>query len=107
MIKLSVVIITLNEEKNIGRCLDSVKEIADEIVVVDSGSTDDTEAICKSYGARVIQHSFEDYVNKRILLMRRLFTTISCRLTPMKLCRKSCFNPLKMPKRILTPTAIQ
>jgi glycosyltransferase involved in cell wall biosynthesis len=65
MIKLSVVIITLNEEKNIGRCLDSVKEIADEIVVVDSGSTDDTEAICKSYGARVIQHSFEGYVKQK------------------------------------------
>jgi len=37
MVKLSVVVITLNEEKNIGRCLESVKGIADEIVVVDSG----------------------------------------------------------------------
>jgi len=36
--KLSVVIITFNEEKNIGRCLDSVKEIADEIIVLDSYS---------------------------------------------------------------------
>ncbi len=65
MIQLSVVIITLNEEKNIGRCLESVKEIADDIVVVDSGSTDNTETICKSYGARVIRHPFEGYVKQK------------------------------------------
>ena len=65
MVKLSVVIITLNEEKNIGRCLESVKNIADDIVVVDSGSTDKTEAICKSYGARVILHEFEGYVHQK------------------------------------------
>jgi glycosyltransferase involved in cell wall biosynthesis len=39
---ISVVIITLNEEHNIGRCLESVKEVADEIVVVDSLSSDRT-----------------------------------------------------------------
>jgi len=65
MIQLSVVIITLNEEKNIARCLDSVKDLADEIVVIDSNSTDSTEAICNLYGARVIQHSFEGYVNQK------------------------------------------
>lgn len=65
MVKLSVVIITLNEEKNIGRCLESVKKIADDIVVVDSGSTDKTGAICKSYGARVILHEFEGYVHQK------------------------------------------
>ena len=65
MIQLSVVIITLNEEKNIARCLDSVKEIADEIVVVDSYSTDNTEVICKSYGARFIQHAFAGYIEQK------------------------------------------
>ena len=49
MKKLTVTIITLNEEKNIKRCLDSVVPIADEIVVVDSLSTDKTEAICNEY----------------------------------------------------------
>ena len=49
MPQLSVVIITFNEEKNIGRCLDSVKNIADDIVVVDSFSTDKTEEICKAH----------------------------------------------------------
>ena len=45
MLKLSVVIITYNEEKNIARCLDSVLSIADEIVVVDSYSKDDTNCM--------------------------------------------------------------
>jgi len=50
--KLSVIIITLNEELNIARCIDSVKEIADEIVIVDSGSTDKTESIVLSKNAK-------------------------------------------------------
>ncbi len=49
MNKLSAVIITYNEERNIKRCLDSLTGVADEIVVVDSFSTDRTEEICKSY----------------------------------------------------------
>lgn len=53
-IKISVAIATFNEEENIGRCLDSVKNLADEIVVVDGSSTDKTREIAKSYGARVI-----------------------------------------------------
>ncbi|MCO6500960.1 MAG: glycosyltransferase family 2 protein [Vicingus serpentipes] len=48
-VQLSVVIITFNEEKNIKRCLDSVVGIADDIVVVDSFSTDNTKQICESY----------------------------------------------------------
>lgn len=47
--KLSVAIITFNEEKNIKDCIDSVLEIADEIIVLDSFSTDKTEQIAKSY----------------------------------------------------------
>ena len=58
MAALSVVIITLNEEKNIRRCLESVKDIADEIVIVDSLSTDQTKNICKEFGARFIEQKF-------------------------------------------------
>ena len=65
MKQLSVVIITLNEEKNIARCLKSVEEIADEIVIVDSDSTDKTPEICKSFGVRFIKHPFEGYVKQK------------------------------------------
>lgn len=61
MVALSVVVITYNEEKNLSRCLSSVKEVADEIVIVDSASTDSTVGIARSFGARVIDHPFEGY----------------------------------------------
>ena len=61
MTKLSAVIITFNEEKNIGRCLASLKDIADEIVVMDSFSTDATVEICKHYGAAVFQQKWKGY----------------------------------------------
>jgi glycosyltransferase involved in cell wall biosynthesis len=65
MVKISVVIITFNEERNIARCLDSVKEIADEILVVDSLSTDGTKHICHSFGARFIEHPFQGYIEQK------------------------------------------
>lgn len=65
MIKLSSVIITLNEERNIGRCLESLAGIADEIVVVDSGSTDNTQAICKSFGVKFIINPFEGHIEQK------------------------------------------
>lgn len=65
MIPLSVVIITYNEEKNIGRCLDSVKEIADDIVVVDSFSTDRTKEICDSKAVRFVQHKFQGHIEQK------------------------------------------
>lgn len=53
--KLSVVLATYNEEKNLGGCLASVKDLADEIVVVDGSSIDKTREIAKNFGARVIK----------------------------------------------------
>lgn len=58
---LSVIIITFNEEKNIGRCIDSVKELADEIIILDSYSTDTTIEIAKGKGAVVHQQYFQGY----------------------------------------------
>ncbi len=65
MIKLSVVIITLNEEKNIGRCIDSVIDFADDIVIVDSFSTDRTEEISITKGARVIKQKFLGHIEQK------------------------------------------
>ena len=65
MERISVCIITLNEEKNIARCIHSVAGIADEVVVVDSGSADQTVAIAASLGARVIHHPFEGHIPQK------------------------------------------
>jgi glycosyltransferase involved in cell wall biosynthesis len=51
---LSVALAVFNEEENLGRCLESVKEIADEIIVVDGSSSDRSVEIAKSFGAKVI-----------------------------------------------------
>jgi glycosyltransferase involved in cell wall biosynthesis len=65
MEKLSVVIISYNEEKNIGRCIDSVKNVADEILMLDSSSTDQTVAIAESMGAIVKQEVFKGFIQKK------------------------------------------
>ena len=65
MVSLSVVIITFNEEKNIARCIESVKDLADEIVVVDSFSTDSTKSICLSLGAKFLEHKFEGFTAQK------------------------------------------
>src|SRR3989344_7588705 len=62
---LSVIIITKNEEEMIGECLESVKELADEIIVVDSGSTDKTNEIAKKYGARIVKSTGTGYAQFR------------------------------------------
>jgi len=59
--KLSVVIITYNEERNIGRALDSVKRIADEVIVVDSFSIDRTKEICESHKVKFVQTVWKGY----------------------------------------------
>ena len=57
---LSVCMIVKNEEHNIRRCLDSTKDLADEIIVVDTGSADRTMEIARGYGAKVYEHPWED-----------------------------------------------
>lgn len=64
-VKVSVVVITFNEEHNIRRCLESVKEIADEVVVVDSLSTDNTVEICEQLGAKVFSQKFLGHVEQK------------------------------------------
>ena len=63
-VALSVTIVTLNEERNLGRCLRSVAW-ADEVVVVDSGSTDRTAAIAQDSGARFVSHPWPGYAAQK------------------------------------------
>ncbi len=51
---ISVVLATFNEEKNLPECLESVKNFADEIIIVDGTSTDNTVAIAKKFGAKIL-----------------------------------------------------
>jgi glycosyltransferase involved in cell wall biosynthesis len=61
---LSVVILTHQEEANIGICLDSLKGLAADVFIVDSGSTDATAAIAERAGARVVCHPFENHARQ-------------------------------------------
>ncbi len=64
-LKISAVIITYNEEANIERCLDSLEGTADEVLVVDSFSSDRTADICKSKGVDFIQHPFDGHIEQK------------------------------------------
>jgi glycosyltransferase involved in cell wall biosynthesis len=63
--KISLIVITLNEEELIGQCLKSAAAFCDELIVVDSFSTDRTAEIARSLGARVFQRSFEGYIAQK------------------------------------------
>ncbi len=61
MLDLTVIVMTKNEEKNLGKCLRSLRGIAKRIVVVDSGSTDQTAALARKLGAEVFEHPFTNH----------------------------------------------
>jgi glycosyltransferase involved in cell wall biosynthesis len=67
---VSVVLATYNEEKNLAKCLDSVKDFADEIIVADGESSDDTVKIAEKYGAKVISTTNKPnfHINKQIAM---------------------------------------
>ena len=62
---LSAVIITYNEEEHLEKCLASLTGVVEEIIVVDSFSTDKTEEICREFGVTFIQHKFEGYIEQK------------------------------------------
>src|SRR5689334_18313048 len=63
--RLSVVILTLNEEHNLPDCIASLRGLNCELFVIDSGSTDRTMGIAVNAGAHVINHPFENYSAQR------------------------------------------
>jgi glycosyltransferase involved in cell wall biosynthesis len=64
-VKISLCLITLNEEENLPRCLRSCADLADEIVIVDSGSTDGTTRIAAEFGARFVHQDWLGYVGQK------------------------------------------
>jgi glycosyl transferase family 2 len=63
--RISACVITLNEERNLPRTLASLKPIADEIVVIDSGSTDRTQAIAREHGAHLFVRKWTTYSEQK------------------------------------------
>lgn len=64
MVKLSLCMIVKNEEEFLPQCLESVKDIVDEIIIVDTGSTDNTVSIANSFGAKVLHHKWDNDFSK-------------------------------------------
>ena len=63
--KISITIITLNEEQNIKNAILSANLVADEVIVVDSGSKDETVKIAKDLGAKVYEKKFKDFATQK------------------------------------------
>ncbi len=63
--KISFCLITLDEESNLTRCLNSIKDLADEIVILDSGSTDQTAEIARQFGAHFEHQDWLGYVGQK------------------------------------------
>ena len=63
--KITACIITLNEERDLPRCLKSIAPVSDEILVVDSGSKDGTVTIAQQFGARVVRQEWLGYVGQK------------------------------------------
>ncbi|UCH84913.1 MAG: glycosyltransferase family 2 protein [Candidatus Latescibacterota bacterium] len=69
MPRISTIVITFNEERNIARCLQSVETFSDEIIVLDSNSTDQTVEIARGLGARVITNDWPGYGKQKQLAL--------------------------------------
>lgn len=64
-VQISGVIITFNEERNIAACIESMLPVVDEVLVVDSFSTDRTKEICLEMGVRFIEHEFKGHIEQK------------------------------------------
>ena len=71
MTKISGVLITFNEEQHLEKCLQSLVGVVDEIVVIDSFSSDETENICKKYGVLFFQQKFLGYIEQKNFAMNK------------------------------------
>lgn len=107
MNKLSAVIITFNEEKNIGRCIDSLLPVADEIVVLDSFSTDLTTTIASQKGAVVYQQSFAGYFQQKNNAFQLARHNYILSLDADEALSYELANSIRTEKRTFTNTAFQ
>ena len=89
MITISLCMIVKNEERILARCLDSVKDLVDEIIIVDTGSADATRRIAQTYTDRVYDlHGSMISVQRGILLFPRQLVSIFIPQMRMRFSRK-------------------
>lgn len=72
--KISLFIIAKNEADKIAACIESAKSLVSDIVVVDSGSTDNTASVCRQLGARVYDHAFEGFTQQKNFALSQVNT---------------------------------
>lgn len=69
---LSAFVLTRNESRNLGPCLQGLRECCDDVYIVDSMSTDNTAEIARQYGATVVEHAFEGHTGQRRWALKNL-----------------------------------
>lgn len=100
MNKVSVVVITLNEEAKIARCLNSVRKIADEIIVLDSFSTDRTVEIAREFGATVYQDKFYGFTAQKNKVVEFSSNDYVLSLDADEALSETLFNSIKNEKEL-------
>ena len=85
---ITAILITLNEEDNIEKCLQSIAWV-DEIIVVDSGSKDRTEEISKKYTKNFFYSEWSGFGRQKQKLLTRRLVSGFCQLTQMRLLQKN------------------
>ena len=96
--KISACIITFNEEKNIRRCIKSIKPVADEIIVVDSFSKDGTRRICEEEGVKVIEHVFEGHIQQKNFAVSQASNDFVLSLDADEFLSEELANSIKLAK---------
>lgn len=87
MVTISVCMIVKNEECVLERCLSTVREIADELIIVDTGSTDATKEIAKKFTEQVYDFEWcDDFSKARNYLFQKLHANIVCGWMQMMYC---------------------
>ena len=76
---ITALILTYNEEKHLYRCLKSIESVADQIVIIDSYSTDNTVSIARDFGAEVLQNKWVNYASQFNWGLDQLPSNTECR----------------------------